>query len=221
MCLEGASPTYPTDVKPGRPLFSCTLCPGHEPFIQKQVLMRHQREQHQTRSECWSPDCDYKWTRSRSSEYRRHLRKRHRLKDDNINEILGGPPRHRRFRGRVTKSDLPPHPLPSPISPIEHGRQSLAEPQQRPPLLAVGKDAHHASSPLVPSVAYNPRHWHDAELEFPTIGHEDSIGLEHLAATHAPSRLLSEEEFALLVRYFDRSCRFRFRVAHAFYMRHI
>ncbi len=147
----------------------------------------------------------------------------HGLEDDNIrvDEILGGPPRRRRRGGRVTESDLPPHISPPPI---EHDRQSLAEPQQRPlmlPLLAVGNDAHHASPPLVPSVAYNPRLWHDAEPEVTTTEPEDSSGLEHLAATHAPSRLLSEEEFALLVGYFSRNRRFRFRVVHALYMRHI
>lgn len=160
--------------------------------------MRHYREKHQPGFECSHPDCDYKWTRSRRSEYRKHLKKKHRLEDDKIDEILGVPPRRRRRRGR--ESDLPPHCSPPPI---EHDRKSLVEPQQRPlilPLLTVRRDVHHSSPPLVPSVAYNPQLGH-AEPEITTTDHEDSSGLEHTAATNAPSALLSEEEFALLVRH--------------------
>jgi hypothetical protein len=110
----------------------------------------------------------------------------------------------RRRRDRVIERDLPPHSSPPPI---EHDRQSLAEPQQHPlilPILALKKDAHHAYPPpsLVPSAAYNPRLGY-AEPEITTTEHEDSSGLEHTAATHAPSALLSEEEFALLVRHFN------------------
>ena len=50
--------------------------------------------------------------------------------------------------------------------------------------------------PLIPSVAHNPSE------------------LEHLVATHAPSSLSSEEEFALLVRYSNRNGRIQF--VHAF-----
>jgi hypothetical protein len=160
--------------------------------------MRHNREKHQPGFECSHPDCDYKWTRSRRSEYRKHLKKKHGLEDDQIDEILAMAPRLGQRKGSVIESDLPPHFSP-PL--IERDRQSLAEPHQRPltpPLLAVGKDANHASPPFsIPSVAYNPRLGH-AEPEITTTEHEDSSGLEHLAATHAPSRLLSEEGFALL-----------------------
>jgi hypothetical protein len=86
------------------------------------------------------------------------------------------------------------------------------------PLLAVEKDANHASPPLIPSVAYNPRLWH-AEPEFTTTDHEYSSELEHLTATHAPSKLLSKEEFAWLVVHLKIHGRIRF--VHAFYMRHI
>jgi hypothetical protein len=118
-----------------------------------------------------------------------------------------------RRRGRVIESDLPPHFSPPPI---ERGRQSLAEPQQRPlmpPLLAVGKDANHASPPVIPSVAYNSRLGH-AEPEITTTEHGYSSELEHLAATHAPSRLFSEEDFALLGGHYKIHGRFRF--VHAF-----
>ncbi len=120
--------------------------------------------------------------------------------------------------GRVIESDLPPHFLPPPI---EHDRQSLAGPQQRPlpvmlPLPAEGKDAHHTSPPLVPSVAYNPRLGH-AEPEITMTEHEDSSGLEHTASTHTPSALLSEEEFALLVSHLKFPIREgRIRFVHAF-----
>jgi len=186
-------------------LFQCTLCP--KPFAQKQGLMRHYREKHQPGLKCSHTDCNYEWIRSRRSEYRKHLTKKHRLEDDEIDEILGRP---RRRRGRVVESDLRPHSSPPPI---ERDRQSLAEPQQRPlmlPLLAVGKDANHASPPVVPP---NPP-LGQAEPEITTTEHEDSSGLEHLAATHAPSRLFSKEDFALLGGYYKIHGRFRFPSVH-------
>jgi hypothetical protein len=178
--------------------------------------MRHYREKHQPGLDCSHPDCDYKWTQSRRSEYRKHLRKKHRLEDDKVDEILGVPPRRRRRWGRVIEGEILPH---FSLPPIEHDRQSLAEPQQRPlmlPLLAVRKDAHHTSPPLIPSVAYNSRLGH-VEPEITTTEHEDSSGLKHAAATHAPSALLSEEEFALLVRHLKTPIRKgRIRFVYAF-----
>jgi hypothetical protein len=170
--------------------------------------MRHIREKHQPGFECMRHDCDYKW--SRKYEYRKHLREKHRLEDDKIDRILGPPRRHGR---RAIERDAPPHFSP----PIEPDRQSLAKPQQRPlmlPVLAVGKDVHHASPHLVPSsLAYNPRVEH-AESEITTIRHEDSSGLEHLAVTHAPSRLLPNGDFALLEGYYKTHG--LFRLVHTF-----
>ena len=80
-------------------------------------------------------------------------------------------------------------------------------------LLAVGKDANHASPTVIPSVAYNLRLGHAAP-EITITEHEDSSGLEHLAATHAPSRLISKEDFALLGGYYKTYGQFRF--VHAF-----
>ena len=168
--------------------------------------MRHYREKHQPGFQCLDHDCDHKWTQSRTYEYRKHLRKEHRLGDHKIDKILGPP---RRRGKRVIESEPPP--LFSP-PPIEHDRQSLAEHQQRPlmlPVLAVGKDVHHTSPPLVPSVADNPQHG-NAESETTTAGHEDSSGLEYLAVTHAPSRILSKEDFALLGGYY------KIRFVHVF-----
>ena len=167
--------------KPERPSFNCTDCSTR--CTQKQVLMRHYREKHQPGYECVERDCDYKWTQSRKSEYRKHLREQHGLEDDNVDKILG-PPR-RRGRNSAIESDPLQH-----FSPpsIERGRRSLAKPQQRPlmpPVLAVGEGVHHTSPPLASNV------------------------LEHLAATHAPSRLLPED-FALLVRHYKIHGGFRF-----------
>jgi len=159
--------------------------------------MRHYREKHQPGFECSHPNCDYEWTKSRRSEYRKHLKKKHRLEDDKTDVILAMAPRLCHRSGSVIESDLPPHFSPPPI---ERDRQNMAEPHQRPltlTLLAVGKDANHASPPVIPSVAYNSRLGH-AEPEITTTEHEDSNGLEHLAATHAPSRFLSREDSALL-----------------------
>ena len=144
--------------------------------------MRHYREKHQPGFKCVERDCNHKWTQSRKSEYRKHLREQHRLKEDNVNKILG-PPR-RRGRNSAIESDLSQHYSPS----IKRGRRSLAEPQQCPlvpPVLAVREDVHHTSPPLA------------------------SSALEHLAATHAPSRLLPED-FALLVRHYKIHDGFRF-----------
>ena len=70
------------------------------------------------------------------------------------------------------------------------------------PLPAVRKVAHHASPPLARSAAYNPRLGH-ADVEVPTTEHEDSRSeLEQYAATHA-SRVLSEDDFALLVGHLN------------------
>ena len=160
--------------------------------------MRHYREKHQPGFQCLEHNCDHKWTRSRKYEYRKHLREHHGLEDNNVDKILGPP---RRRGKRVIESDPPPHFLPPPI---EDDQQCLAEPQQCPlmlPVLAVGKDVHHTSPPLVSSVADNPQPGH-AESEITTTGHEDSSGLEYLAVTHAPSRLLSKEDFALLGGYY-------------------
>ena len=184
--------------------------------------MRHYREKHRPGFGCSHPYCDYKWTQSRRSEYRKHLRKKHRLEDDKINEILGVPPMRRRCRGRVIERDLP---LQFPPPAIERAdRQSLGEPQQHPlilPLLAMTKDTHLASTPLVPSVAHNPR-LGNAEPEITTTEHEDSGALEHTDGTRAPSALLSEEEFALLVRHSEIPIRKgRIRFVYAFYMRQI
>ena len=128
------------------------------------------------------------WTRSREYDFRNHLKRKHRLEEDKINEILGGPPRRRRRKDRVIESDRPTHFSPQAPS-IERNRQSPAEPQQRP-----------LSPPVMPSVAYNPQ-LGDAEPEVTAAEHEDSPSeLEHYAATHAP-RILSEEDFALLGGY--------------------
>jgi hypothetical protein len=173
--------------KPGRPPFECSLCPERRLFTQRQVLLRHQREKHQPGFECSHPDCDHVWTRSRKCDYRKHLWKKHGLEDNEIEEILAQPP--------VIKSDdLPPHFLPPPID--VH---------------------HHASPPLIQSVAYNPR-LGGQEPEITITKHED-CGLEHFAATHAPSKLLSEEDSALVKEHFKIHRRFRF--VHTFYMRHI
>ena len=70
------------------------------------------------------------------------------------------------------------------------------------PLPAVRKVAHHAFPPLARSAAYNPRLGH-ADVEVPTTEHEDSpSGLEQYAATHAP-RVLSKDDFALLVGHLN------------------
>jgi hypothetical protein len=122
------------------------------------------------------------------------------------------PPKLCHPRGSVIESDLLPQFSPPPI---ERDQQSLAEPQQRPlvqPLLAVVEDTNHASPPVMPSVAYNPQLVHQPEVT--TTGHAYSSELEHLAATHAPSRLFSEEEFALVGGHYKIHGRFRF--VHAF-----
>jgi hypothetical protein len=205
---EGVSPTCPGEKPERRSLYQCPSCV--KPFVQKQGLMRHYREKHQPGFECSHPVCAYKWCRF--YEYRKHLTRTHGLEDNKIDEILGVAPRRRLHRGRVVENNLPPQ-----FSPpsVERDRQSLAEPQQRPPmlpLLAAGKDANHAPPPVIPSMAYNPRLGHaDSEI---TTDHEDSCGIEHLAATHAPSRLISKEEFALLEEYYKIHGRFRF--VHAF-----
>lgn len=178
------SPTIPGE-KPGRPSVKCNLCDKR--FTQKQVLSRHEREKHQPRFECSRPDCDYKWTQSRTSEYKKHLRRKHGLESDEIDEILAQPPRL-----RFIKSDQPPH--------------------FSPPI-----DVHHASPPLIPPVAYNPQ-LGNGESEITTTEHEDR-GIEHLAAIHAPSRLLSEEDSVLVRGHYKTHGRFRF--VHAFYMQHM
>jgi hypothetical protein len=177
--------------------------------------MRHHREKHLPGFVCLHPDCDYEWTRSRRSEYRKHLKKNHILEDDKIDKILAMVPRLCHRRGRVIEGDLPPQFSPPPI---ESDRQSLAEPQQRPlmlPLPAVGKDTNHASPPLIPSVAYNPQFGH-AEPEVTSTEHEDSIGLEHYPPTHAPSRSFSKEDIAVLGRYYEVHRGFPF--VHAFFI---
>ena len=165
---------------PGRPSFKCILCGKR--FTQNQVLLRHLREQHQPRFKCSRPNCDYKRTQSRASEYRKHLRKMHGLENDEIDKILAQPPRL-----KAIESDLP----------------------LSPPLI----DVHRASTLLLPLVACNLRPG-DGGPRVTTEG-----GIEHLAATHAPSRLLSEEESALVRRHFK--IYGQFRLVHAFYMRHI
>ena len=185
---EGASPTSPVE-KP----FKCTECPKR--FKKSQYRTRHIKEKHQPGSNCWFyPNCDHKWFQSRSYKYEEHL-KEHGLEDDHIIEILGRLPSRRRHRNRV-EIDSPPHFSPHPI---EHDRQSLAEAQQRPlmsPPISKGKDAHHASPPpLMLPVACNPWLRH-AEQVITTTNYEDSSGL-------GPPESLSDEYFALLVRYLD------------------
>jgi hypothetical protein len=210
---EGASPSSPGE-QPGRPSFQCTLCPERKPYTQKQVLKRHYEKEHQPNSLINCSHCNHKWTRSREYDFRRHLKKKHGLEDNKINEILGRPPRRRRRKGRVIESDSPPHFSPASI---ERDRQSLAESQQRPlmlPLLAVRKDANHTSPPLIPSMVYNPRLGH-AEPKVTATEHEDSSELEHLAATHAP-KILSDEGFARLRSYLKIHGRIRF--VHTFFI---
>lgn len=181
---EGVSPTIP-GVKPERPSFECSLCSERKLFTQRQVLLRHHREKHQPGFKCSRPNCDHVWTQSRRSEHRKHLRKKHGLEDDEINEILTQPP-----IPRVIESDLPPHFSPPPI------------------------DVHHASPsliPLIPSVAHS-RRLGDGKPKVTTTEHENG-GLEHLGATHAPSRL-SEEESTLVRRHYETFG--RFLSVHAF-----
>jgi hypothetical protein len=122
--------------------------------------VRHLREKHEASFVCSHLDgCNYEWAGSRKYEYRNHLKKKHELEDDKIEEILDEPPRCRRGRDNVAESD---------------------------------------------QVAGHP------EPEITTTEHDDSSGLEHLAATHAPSALLSKEEFALLRGYYRNHGHFRF-----------
>ncbi|KAI0268593.1 hypothetical protein BGY98DRAFT_1101416 [Russula aff. rugulosa BPL654] len=179
---EGASPT-----SPGENLL-CIRCPGHKPFAQERGLKRHCEDVHGDGPHftCWVGNCTVKWTRGRESVFRKHLLKKHGLEGKKVDEKLRRPAWHRhrkpqpRRKGSVIKSDplvLPP--------PIGRDRQSLAEPQQRPlmpSLLDVGKDANHASPPLVPSVA-----WH---------GQAEPSELGRHVPTHAPPGLLSEGESA-------------------------
>ncbi|KAI0268429.1 hypothetical protein BGY98DRAFT_1190686 [Russula aff. rugulosa BPL654] len=104
---EETSPTGPCE-NPGRSLFECNLCPERKYFTQRQVLLRHQREKHQPGFKCSHPDCDHVWTKSRKCEYRKHLRRKHGLQDDEIEEILAQPP-------VIISDDLPPHFPPPPI----------------------------------------------------------------------------------------------------------
>jgi hypothetical protein len=164
--------------------FECFSCPERRLFTQRQVLLRHVREKHQPRFECSRPGCDHKWTQSRTSEYRKHLKNKHGLEDDEIDKLLAKPP--------VIESDLSPHFSHSPIN------------------------VHHASPPLIPCDAYDPR-LGDREPENTTTEHGD-CGLEQLAATHAP-RILSEEESALLTRHCEIHGGFRF--VYTFYIRHM
>ena len=191
----------------------CTVC--HKSFTEKRYRTRHYREKHQPGSNCWyHPDCDHKWFRSRSYKYREHLKDEHGLENDDIDEILGGTSRRRRRRDKV-ESDLRPQVSPPPI---KHDRQNLAELQQILPLLTLGKDAHHASPPLIQSNAYNPRLGDaDLEPEIATTKHEDSSGFEYL---YTPPRLLSQEEFALLAGYSKFSIQKygRIRFVHAFFV---
>jgi len=71
--------------------------------------------------------------------------------------------------------------------------------------------ANHASLPVIPSasVAYNSQLGH-AEPDVTTAEPKDPSGLEHIAATLAPSAFLSEEEFAVLVRHLNIHGRIRF-----------
>jgi hypothetical protein len=143
-----ASPATPRE-KPGP--FQCPRCPDRKPYAQRQGLVRHLREKHEPSFECSHPGgCNYEWAGSRRYEYVNHLRKKHKLEDDKIEEILAQPPKRCRDRDNVAESDQ-----------------------------MAGR----------------------SEPEITATGHEDSSGLGHLAATHAPSALLSEEEFALLGGY--------------------
>lgn len=165
--------------------FECTSCPERRFFTQRQVLFRHIREKHQARFECSCPGCDHKWTQSRTSEYRKHLKNKHGLEDDEIDMLLAQPP--------VVENDIPSH--------LSH-----------PPV-----NVHHASTPLIPYVSHGSR-LEDGEPEHTTTEH-GGCGLEQLAATHAP-RILSEEDFALLVRHHN--IYGGFRCVHAFlYLTHM
>ncbi|KAI0274360.1 hypothetical protein BGY98DRAFT_935899 [Russula aff. rugulosa BPL654] len=73
-------------------------------------------------------------------------------------------------------------------------------------------NVHHASTPLIPYVSHGSR-LEDGEPEHTTTEH-GGCGLEQLAATHAP-RILSEEDFALLVRHHNIYGGFRFPSGHA------
>jgi hypothetical protein len=162
----------------------CALCPGHKPFAQRRGRKRHFDEVHGDRLECLEKECTHKWTRSREAVYRKHLREKHELEDNEIDERLGRRARHRRRKGSVINSDPSPYFLPPPT---ERDRQSPAETRQRPqtpPPLDAVQDVNNAFPPLVavPSMAYNP--W---------LGNA-----EHLAPTLAPPELVSEEGYDLL-----------------------
>ena len=187
----GASHALPT-TSPGK--FKCPLCPKR--YVQQQGLNRHLQDKHEDGLKCHEEGCPHKWIRSREADYRKlHLGRKHGWGDEKISEKLGRSARRHR---RKSDSESPPHFSPPPIK----RRQSLAEPQQCPPMLALlsGEDANHAFTPLFPPVAHNPQ-----------FGHENSSELKHLAHTLAPSRLLSEEESALVYAHWKiRGNYFRF-----------
>jgi hypothetical protein len=74
-----------------------------------------------------------------------------------------------------------------------------------PPFLAVGKEANHASQLLIPHA--------EPEVTRTDSDHEDSSGLKHHGATHAPPGYLSGEGFAQLVIYHNIHGEFRFVLA--------
>jgi hypothetical protein len=178
---EGASsPTSPRK-KRAQPPFKCEDHPDID-FAHLSSLERHRQGKHKDRLPCSQPDCPHTWQASRRSEFKEHLRKKHKRKDkkidDEVERIL------ELSRPTVIESDLTP-----------------------PPAI----DANHTSLPVIPSasVAYNSE-LRQAEPDVTSTEPEEPSGLEHLAATHVPSAFLSEEEFAVLVRYLEIHGRIRF-----------
>jgi hypothetical protein len=199
---ESSQPTSPGE-KRGRQSLKCTVDGCSIFFTLESARKRHYEERHSDQPHSTCHKCCQEWTRE--YEHRKHLKRKHNLEDDEINDLLG-PPKQRRGKGKVIESGPPPHSSPPPI---ECDRQSLAEPHQRPlmpPFLAVGKEANHASQLLIPHA--------EPEVTTTDPDHEDSSGLKHYGATHAPPRFLSGEEFVLLVTYARIHGEFRF--VHAF-----
>jgi hypothetical protein len=64
--------------------FKCSYC--LKDYAQLQSLKRHQQEKHGLALPCIQAGCNYRWTRK--YEFKNHLKKKHNLKNDEMDEIL-------------------------------------------------------------------------------------------------------------------------------------
>jgi hypothetical protein len=184
---EKGAPPIGSSGKPER-RFQCTKPDCGKRYAQNQGLMQHYRARHKTRPKCLY--CNRRW--NRPYQYRDHLKRKHKLVEDDIDRILRKPAGSR-CTSKIVGRDLPQQ-LSPPVITVDHDPRSPAEARQRPLVLPLPAAARVTS--VCPTAMSSVAHDLQSVYTEPTVmvqRHEDARRSEFIDATY-PSAVLPSAE---------------------------